>query len=157
MYAQGVARDDDLLMRVDEPVVDEINAQTIAAFGVCIGHLVRSARDVAGTEYTARFLADAMDEHTIARQDAARDAAAPDISHRLAGGDTFGDIGQLWPRPFLGAPDQQEGGHNGLEAVRWNGRVGLRRQLNRLVAWLRSSSAGCAEGPPRPSERATPH
>jgi hypothetical protein len=57
-----------------------------------------------------------MNEHAIARQDAARDATAPDISYRFAGGDTFGDIGQFWPRPFLGAPDQQEGGHNGLEA-----------------------------------------
>ena len=116
VYAQSVARDDDLLMRVDEPVVDEVNAQAIAASGLCIGHLVRSARDVARPKHATGFLADAMDEHTIARQYAARDAAAPDISHSFAGGDTFGDIGQFWPGPFLWTPDKQEGGHNGLEA-----------------------------------------
>jgi len=95
VYAQGVSGDDDILVRVDKPVVDEINAQAITAFGMGIGYFVWGTRDVAGAEHAAGLLRDPMEEDAVAWQDAAGDAAAPDISHRFAGGDTFGSGGSL--------------------------------------------------------------
>ncbi len=46
MRLQFVARDDELFARIDEPVVDEIDAQPVASLARRIRHFVGRARRV---------------------------------------------------------------------------------------------------------------
>jgi hypothetical protein len=55
-----------------------------------------------------------MQKHAVAGQNAARESATPHVGYGDARRNAFGHIGQLWPRPFLGAPDQQEGSHRNV-------------------------------------------